>query len=236
MICAALILRDKLVGILLRIHYILHKYLFLHLQYLLVFHLILHLLHLKWKIIIFFLVSLELPMGIVLNVVMLSLYRPPPLLIRFHRIIPKWWGTPLQWIQEWVSTSVYWQLPWNLHVIPPCSDNQEYVKFHLFHLSLSWDAKEWYKCLVFNSITTWDQLRKAILEWFCPNIRTQDRRKKITSFTQETDETLSDAWMRFKKMVNTCPHYQYSENNLNTFFYDGLDNHTRAWIQVLGDS
>ena len=90
-------------------------------------------------------------------------------------------------------------------LIPPRPNNPDYVQMHLFHVSLAGDAKDWYKCLDPNSITTWAQLKTAFLERFYPTVRTQDWRKKIASFTQEDDENLSVAWIRFKRMIRAYP-------------------------------
>ena len=39
-------------------------------------------------------------------------------------------------------------------LIPPCPNSPNYVRLHLFHLSLVADAKDWYKCIEPSSITT----------------------------------------------------------------------------------
>ena len=39
-------------------------------------------------------------------------------------------------------------------LIPPCPNSPDYVRMHLFHLSLIGDAKDWYKWIKPNSITT----------------------------------------------------------------------------------
>ncbi|CAO2840803.1 unnamed protein product, partial [Amaranthus hypochondriacus] len=118
----------------------------------------------------------------------------------------------------------------NCRFIPQCPNHPDYIKLCLFSVSLAGDAKDWYKCLEPNSITTWEQLRTAFLERFYPTNRTQDWRKKIASFTQEDDESLCAAWTRFKSMLRACPHHEYGENHLNTFFYDGLDDSTKALL------
>ena len=76
-------------------------------------------------------------------------------------------------------------------LIPPCPNNPDYVRLHLFHLSLAGDARDWYKCFEPNSITTWAQLKTAFFERFYPTVKMQDWRKKIASFTQEDEENLT---------------------------------------------
>lgn len=60
----------------------------------------------------------------------------------------------------------------------------------------------------------------------CKNTRLEEKDHELH---QDWNETLSDAWMKFKRMMKACPH-QDSENHLNTFFFDGLDNQTRALL------
>ena len=59
---------------------------------------------------------------------------------------------------------------------------------------------------------------------------TQDLRKKIASFTQDDEENLTEAWSRFKRMIRACPHHEYGEHHLNTFFYDGLNDSSKALL------
>src|SRR5688572_18854965 len=128
---------------------------------------------------------------------------------------------PLQYLEAFTETCRF---------MPQCPNSPDYVKMCLFPIGLAGDAKDWYKCLEPNSITTWAQLRTAFLERFYPTNRTQDWRKKIASFTQDEDENLSAAWTRFKGMLRACPHHEYGENHVNTFFYDGLDDSTKALL------
>ncbi|GKG35526.1 reverse transcriptase domain-containing protein, partial [Tanacetum coccineum] len=48
---------------------------------------------------------------------------------------------------------------------------------------------------------------------------------KISRFTQKFDETFSEAWERFKKMLRACPHYGFTElTQIDTFYNDLNDN------------
>ena len=106
-------------------------------------------------------------------------------------------------------------------LIPSCPNSPDYVRMHLFQLSVAGDANDWYKCLEPNSMTAWAQLKTTFLKRFNPTVRTQDWYKKIASFTQEDDDNLSATWSRFKRMIRVCPRHEYGDNHLNTFFYDG---------------
>lgn len=55
-------------------------------------------------------------------------------------------------------------------------------------------------------------------------------RKKIASFTQDDEETLSEKWTRLKWLIRSCPQHEYGENHLNIFFYNGLNDPTKALL------
>lgn len=73
-------------------------------------------------------------------------------------------------------------------------------------------------------------MKTSFLERFYPTIGTQDWPKKIVSFIQEDDKNLSATWSRFKRMVRACPHHEYMENHLTTFFYNSLNDFTKALL------
>ncbi|XP_021730692.1 uncharacterized protein LOC110697616 [Chenopodium quinoa] len=90
--------------------------------------------------------------------------------------------------------------------------SQEYIRMHLFRQSLAGRAKKWLKQVKPNSLTTWREIVQAFLKRFISEEKTADMRRKIASFEQETEESLSEAW----------------ESLLMRFFYDGLEPMSRA--------
>ncbi|XP_021770674.1 uncharacterized protein LOC110734838 [Chenopodium quinoa] len=106
--------------------------------------------------------------------------------------------------------------------------SQEYIRMHLFRQSLLGRAKKWLKQVKPNSLTTWREIVKAFLKRFISEEKTAEMRRKIASFEQEADESLSEAWERFKELVQACPHHEYNQSLLMRFFYDGLEPMYRA--------
>ena len=37
-------------------------------------------------------------------------------------------------------------------------------------------------------------------------------------------------WSRFKRIIRACPHHEYEKNQLNTFYYNGLNDSTKALL------
>ena len=67
------------------------------------------------------------------------------------------------------------------------------IRLHLFPFSLRDKARAWFHSLPPGSISTWEELTKAVLVKFFPPSKTASLRNQITSFTQREDETLYEA-------------------------------------------
>ena len=106
--------------------------------------------------------------------------------------------------------------------------SQDYIRMHLFRQSLTGKAKTWLKHLRPNSLTTWGEVAKAFLKKFIPEDKTADLRRRIMSFEQEADESLGEAWERFKELQRACPHHELAKLMLMRIFYDALDPISKA--------
>ncbi|XP_048494515.2 uncharacterized protein LOC125494766 [Beta vulgaris subsp. vulgaris] len=106
--------------------------------------------------------------------------------------------------------------------------NQEFVRLNLFHFSLTGKAKKWLQSLPPDSLTTWAQVTAAFVDEFYSQEKTSEARRKISNFIQDEDESLNEAWDRFKDLRRSCPHHGYSQWMLMQSFYDGLLPMTRA--------
>ncbi|XP_021762933.1 uncharacterized protein LOC110727661 [Chenopodium quinoa] len=105
---------------------------------------------------------------------------------------------------------------------------EEFIWMHMFRFSLRDKAKCWLRSVKEGSLTTWEKVTKAFLGKFCPPEKTAELRRKITSFTQEDDETLGEAWERFKDLKRKCPHHGLPLWMIIQSFYDGLTPTSRA--------
>ncbi|GKE76945.1 reverse transcriptase domain-containing protein, partial [Tanacetum coccineum] len=73
---------------------------------------------------------------------------------------------------------------------------------YLFPYSLQHRAAEWFDRLPRNSITTFDQMAKIFLEKYFPSSMVAKLRNDITNFRQEPDESLFEAWERYKLSID----------------------------------
>nr|GEX97866.1 reverse transcriptase domain-containing protein [Tanacetum cinerariifolium] len=81
------------------------------------------------------------------------------------------------------------------------------IKLMLFPFSLECAAWIWLEKEPPRSILTWDDLDSKFINQFFPPAKTTNRQKEITRFTQQFDETFSEAWDRFKDLLRACPHH-----------------------------
>jgi len=83
---------------------------------------------------------------------------------------------------------------------------QEAICLCLFPFSLLGKAKQWFYANR-DSVDTWDKCSNAFLVKFFPMGKTNALRNKISSFTQQAEESIPNAWERMQKYVATCPHH-----------------------------
>ncbi|GJW31203.1 zinc finger, CCHC-type containing protein [Tanacetum coccineum] len=68
-------------------------------------------------------------------------------------------------------------------------------------------ASNWLERLPAGSITTWEDLTIQFLAQFFPPGRTAKLRNDILMFQQHHGESLSEAWTRFKDLLQNVPHH-----------------------------
>ncbi|GJT36556.1 retrovirus-related pol polyprotein from transposon TNT 1-94 [Tanacetum coccineum] len=74
-----------------------------------------------------------------------------------------------------------------------------------FHMSLTGAASHWLRNKPSGSITTCEDLKTKFLSKYFPPARTAKKMEEINNFQQEPDETLYQAWERFKELLMKCP-------------------------------
>ncbi|GJS09563.1 homeodomain-like protein [Tanacetum coccineum] len=93
--------------------------------------------------------------------------------------------------------------------------NQDQVMLRAFPMSLTGATSHWLRNKTSGSIITWEDLKTKFLSKYCPSARTAKKIEEINNFQQEPDETLYQAWERFKELLIKCPQpIQAQLNNL----------------------
>ncbi|GJZ65596.1 retrovirus-related pol polyprotein from transposon TNT 1-94 [Tanacetum coccineum] len=81
----------------------------------------------------------------------------------------------------------------------------------VFHISLTGAASRWLRNKPTGSIKTLEDLKTKFLNKYCPPGQTAKKMEEINNFQQEPDETLYQAWERFKELLMKCPQYYLTE-------------------------
>nr|GEV83787.1 DNA-directed DNA polymerase [Tanacetum cinerariifolium] len=96
------------------------------------------------------------------------------------------------------------------------------LRLYLFPHSLTHHATAWFDRLPRNSINTFEQMTKMFLGKYSPPSMVTKLRNEITNFRQRPDESLFEAWERYKLSIDRCPnHNTLSVTQIDTF-YNGL--------------
>ncbi|KAJ9180939.1 hypothetical protein P3X46_009123 [Hevea brasiliensis] len=102
---------------------------------------------------------------------------------------------------------------------------------HLAHFLEIRDI-EWLHSLPPGSITTWDELSQAFLAQYFPPSKTAKLRNELTSFKPRDDESLYEAWERYKDLQRRCPHHGIPKWMLVQHFYNGVSPAIRSTIDA----
>nr|GEV27117.1 reverse transcriptase domain-containing protein [Tanacetum cinerariifolium] len=117
------------------------------------------------------------------------------------------------------------QLDKFLHVTQSIKVNRvtdDALCLYLFPHSLTHHDIAWFDCLPRNSITTFEQIAKMFLEKYFPPSMVTKLRNEITNFRQRLDESLFEAWKRYKLSIDHCPNHNMLPVTQKDTFYNGL--------------
>ena len=73
---------------------------------------------------------------------------------------------------------------------------------------------------------------EAYLRRFFPPTRTSERRGEIISFKQKEDESLYNAWERFKQLLRRCPYAWYGEDDSNRHLYHAMNYTSKGTVDA----
>ena len=106
------------------------------------------------------------------------------------------------------------------------------IRLRLFPFSLRDKAKAWLNSLPAGSIHDWNTLARKFLSKYFPPAKTVKLRNEITNFMQFDNETLYEAWERYKDLLKKCPHHELPDWLQVQTFYNGLINGHRAMVDA----
>ncbi|GKA98287.1 zinc finger, CCHC-type containing protein [Tanacetum coccineum] len=120
------------------------------------------------------------------------------------------------------------------NAVPLRSDTiRERTHLHLFQFSLCDQANNWLERLPAGSISIWEDLTTRFLAQFFPPGRTSKLQNDIMMSQQHHGESFSEAWTRFKDLLQKVPHHGIDLWLKVQIFYDHVNPATRQTIDQL---
>nr|GEW85628.1 hypothetical protein [Tanacetum cinerariifolium] len=106
------------------------------------------------------------------------------------------------------------------------------LRLYLFPHSLAHHATAGFDRLPMNSINTFEQMAKMFPEKYFPPSMVTNLRNEITNFRQRLDESLFEAWERYKLSIDQCSNHNMLPVTQIDTFYNGLTLRHRDTINV----
>ena len=78
------------------------------------------------------------------------------------------------------------------------------IKLRLFPFSLRNKARVWLNSMPAGTFTSWNILAEKFLARYFPLAKTAKMRNDITLFMQSDNESLYEAWEKYKDMIRRC--------------------------------
>ncbi|GJS86746.1 reverse transcriptase domain-containing protein [Tanacetum coccineum] len=108
----------------------------------------------------------------------------------------------------------------------------EIVRLMMFRLSLTEEAKTWLDELNEGTIETWDELQTAFISQFFPPALFDRLLGEIRAFSPNENESLTDAWLHMKEMLQNCHGHNPSKGNIIKIFYHGFSEITQELLNA----
>ncbi|KAI3740492.1 hypothetical protein L2E82_30941 [Cichorium intybus] len=108
------------------------------------------------------------------------------------------------------------------------------VMLRVFPITLQGAAKRWLMAEPPRTIKTWEELKTKFIKQFSPPSKIAKMKAKIQNFQQMDDETLYDAWDRYKEMLQNCPQHDLNPHQVVQTFYNGINVTTRQMVDSQG--
>ena len=99
----------------------------------------------------------------------------------------------------------------------------EVIKLQLFPFSLRDVETTWSESLSYGSVDNWEDLVEAYMSRFFPPTLTSERRGETIVFKQEEDESLYNAWERYKRLLKRCQMHGIDLTTQMDIFYHSMN-------------
>ena len=108
----------------------------------------------------------------------------------------------------------------------------EVIKLQLFPFSSRDVAATWFDSLIVGSMNTWEELEEAYMRRLFPPTLTIEIRGEIIVFKQGEEESLYNAWERFKRLLKRCPMHGIDLTTQMDIFYHAMNYASKGIIDA----
>ncbi|WCJ19866.1 hypothetical protein M5689_002140 [Euphorbia peplus] len=113
--------------------------------------------------------------------------------------------------------------------------SDEMIRLKLFHYSLRDKARTWFKNLQPGSINSWEKMASAFLMKYFPPRQAIKLRNEVSRFSQVEDESLAEAWERYKGLLRRVPNHGIPMWMQVQNFYNGIANTYKMQIESVAN-
>ena len=106
------------------------------------------------------------------------------------------------------------------------------IKLQLFLFSLRDVAATWFESLPYGSMDNWEDLVDAYMSRFFPPTLTSERRGEIIVFKQGDEESLYNAWERYKRLLKRCLMHGIDLTTQMDIFYHSMNYTSKGIINA----
>ena len=111
--------------------------------------------------------------------------------------------------------------------------NPDIIKLQLFPFSLRDVAASWFDSMSYGSVDNWEELVEAFMERFFPPALTSKRRRDIIAFKQGEENSLYNAWERYKKLLKRCLMHEIDQITQMDIFYHAMNYFSKGIMMQL---
>ncbi|GJY96206.1 zinc knuckle CX2CX4HX4C containing protein [Tanacetum coccineum] len=104
----------------------------------------------------------------------------------------------------------------------------------VFPITLTGATKRWVDRLPLGTVNSWDLLKKAFIQRYCPPSKTAKQLEEIRNFKQEGDKTLYQAWEWYNDILYRFPTHDINNHHKVNIFYNGLGALNRQLLDSQG--
>ncbi|KAK8690786.1 hypothetical protein V6N13_074312 [Hibiscus sabdariffa] len=110
--------------------------------------------------------------------------------------------------------------------------SNDVLKLKLFPYSLRDKTKAWLSNLPRGSLQSWTELCRSFLSKFSYTNMADNLRNQITSFRQEDDKAMNEAWDRYKDLFKRFPMHGLPKWTQVSIFYNSVNTPTRMMLDA----